>query len=77
MQVLDAGYAELPDDSGLNRPVPITDGLTHAPVSQPWPLDGSGFALTAAQVASGEAVYRELDVYREKDFNELGPAIST
>lgn len=66
VELLDAGQEELDDDGKQTRI--MVDGQ---PVSEDWPLDGAGKALTAAQLDADEEVYLTFYQHRRKDFAPL------
>lgn len=70
VQLLDAGWRK--KEPGKSRTVEIRDEITNNPITQPWPLNGSGNALTIASVEAGSLVYRDFYVYKQRSFAPLG-----
>ena len=85
LEILDAGYFEVDPQDQIVFPiqVPLTDALgNRLPASEtasrrrptsPWPLNGSGEALT--DPSPGQQVFLEFDVYPTADFSAL-PGVS-
>lgn len=66
-QFLDEGFYELENSERVR----IKDKCG-SPVAQKWPLNGSGVALTDAQIAADGEVYQDSKIYKLADLNQLG-----
>lgn len=70
-RIMDEGYKALDSLDTSKGVVAIRDGDNNI-VSQPWPLDGQGFALTQTQIDAGIAFWLEFEIYPLKPFRVLG-----
>lgn len=77
LELLDCGYRQLNSGygsgsgNGSGNTMPILEPGTVQPVSEVWPLDGAGRALTRDQLIAGLAFYKTFRIYPARDFNLL------
>lgn len=69
------GWFYRPIDEGLQQNVAGTFFgiyVDDVKVTEPWPLDGTGLALTQGQIAAGNIVVLEFAKYPQANFNDFG-----
>jgi len=70
-KIRDEGYKALDSLDTTKGVVAIKDGDENI-VSQPWPLDGHGFAFTQTEINAGMCYVLEFELYNKLPFSRLG-----
>lgn len=69
-RLLNAGFLQWNDDKSAHTQIKDANGEN---VTEPWPLDENGVALSSATVLAGSgATFTDVDGYLTADFNALG-----